>query len=901
MTCRRSRLPERRRPARRASERGDDRGTAAASESPRHVRLGKTSGEASAGGRASRPWAPRYARHGPHRPTEDRPRTGPDRSEGDEDADDEAAAPSPQVGRVAGGVGSGRAGVGSWGRSERHGERFGDGEVEGEGAAAARAAAKAASPSAARAACSAASRAARSVAAEGAAEALGQPVGGAEQPRRPLRLPDGGGDGGQSDRGRRRSRAVPSSCQTTAAAEVRRSPRRGRRGCGRGRRGARARRPPASAGRCSASPARATPRARPASPRWRLARQVDLGEDGQTIADGVATARAPPRDRASPVVVLVGGHDLRRGCRGPAWRAGRRSRGRQRGLLSTAAARAIVAAGTRPADRQCSALGRRRSPARRRPRRPGRRGRPRERPLEPGATLRDRSPGGPEATATRPAAGSHRRRRPRSPGERCAQVAVVGLQPVQPPAVCPREQLGLARSASARYQAAWRRRIASASPLAVQPLQRVLADRLQHAEARFAVPVGAERLGRSEAVVDQRREEIEQSGSQSRRAGRPTRRLPTDLGRRRAVKPPTKTASRRNSACSLGRAGRGSRRSRRAASAAGLARRAARRSAAAAAAPAAQQLGRRQQLDPRRGQLDRQRQPVQPAADRGHRRRRSSAVRAKSGRTSAARSTNSRTAATPASPATGEPGRRTVPARQAPPAAGPRISRSPRSRSRTRLVASTRSPAHAGQQLRHERRRRQQVLEVVEDEQQRRWRRSARRQRRGRRPPGDLPRPHHAGDRRRHQVRHALGAVAERGQLDPGHPVGEGVDQLAGRRQRQPRLADPAGAGQRQQPRPPPGGRRAAAPRRPPPPPAPARPAGSAAPAAAAAAGSGAAAGSAAAGRAVPRARPARAGRPRPTRRGPPRPARGRRPAAAASPAAGWPAAPAPGRRRRGR
>ena len=34
---------------------------------------------------------------------------------------------------------------------------------------------------------------------EGAAEALGQPVGGAEQPRRPLRLAVGGGDGGQPD------------------------------------------------------------------------------------------------------------------------------------------------------------------------------------------------------------------------------------------------------------------------------------------------------------------------------------------------------------------------------------------------------------------------------------------------------------------------------------------------------------------------------------------------------------------------------------------------------------------------------------------------------------------------------------------------------------------------------
>ena len=152
-------------------------------------------------------------------------------------------------------------------------------------------------------------------------------------------------------------------------------------------------------------------------------------------------------------------------------------------------------------------------------------------------------------------------------------------------------------------------------------------------------------------------------------------------------------------------AGRGSRRWRRASSAAAPAGRARPPvSSGSRSLQPGQQRRRRQHLDPRRRQLDRQRQPVQPGADRRHRRRRSRSVEREVGlRPPAPAATKSATAADGASVrGAGSPG----PGRAAP-AAAPGTRCSPRRRAAAPgWWPAPCSRGAGGEQVGHERRRR---------------------------------------------------------------------------------------------------------------------------------------------------------------------------------------------------
>ena len=127
---------------------------------------------------------------------------------------------------------------------------------------------------------------------------------------------------------------------------------------------------------------------------------------------------------------------------------------------------------------------------------------------------------------------------------------------------------GSACSASARHQAAWRRADGAVLAAGRQPLQRELADRLQHPEARLAGP--ARSLRPQQALVDQRRDAVEDVEAEARPRAAADR-----LGRlqREAAGEDGQPAEER--LLVGGRAGRGSRRWRRASSAAGRAGRAA--------------------------------------------------------------------------------------------------------------------------------------------------------------------------------------------------------------------------------------------------------------------------------------------------------------------------------------
>ena len=175
-------------------------------------------------------------------------------------------------------------------------------------------------------------------------------------------------------------------------------------------------------------------------------------------------------------------------------------------------------------------------------------------------------------------------------------------------------------------------------------------------------------------------------------------------------------------------------------------------------------------VGPRRDQLDRQRDPVELLAELGH------GVGGASNRRSTlrARSTKSGTASAGASGSSG-------------------TTRSPYSRSRIRLVTSTRSPGAAGQQLGHHRRRVLDLLEVVEDQQQAEVA-QVRLQRREYVAGGDLD-LEHVGDRPGHQP-----VVVQRVQGDEPHAVGMIGGEAVGDREAEPGLADAAGPGDREQP-----------------------------------------------------------------------------------------------------
>ena len=179
-------------------------------------------------------------------------------------------------------------------------------------------------------------------------------------------------------------------------------------------------------------------------------------------------------------------------------------------------------------------------------------------------------------------------------------------------------------------------RIASRSPLAVEPLGGELADRLEHPEARLAV---GDLLDPDEALVDERHQAVEDVQPPSSRR-RPADRLGARRGRSRRRRP---TAG-RTAAARRRRAGRSSRRSRRAASAGAPAGRASRRRGGRAGAragrgsrPATRSLTRAAASSIASGRpSSRARSPATAGAF--------SLVSAKSGRTATARSMNSRTA-----------------------------------------------------------------------------------------------------------------------------------------------------------------------------------------------------------------------------------------------------------------
>ena len=133
------------------------------------------------------------------------------------------------------------------------------------------------------------------------------------------------------------------------------------------------------------------------------------------------------------------------------------------------------------------------------------------------------------------------------------------------------------------------------------------------------------------------------------------------------------------------------------------------------AAPAAPRGG--EEPDARRGQLDGQRQPVQPRADRRHRRRwrRVSAKSGSHGLRPLRRRARTAAYCVEAAPGGPAPWSRLG---AAAPAAARRYSCSPRTRSAARLVTSTFSPGQAAEQLGHDRRRVGHLLEVVQHQQQ---------------------------------------------------------------------------------------------------------------------------------------------------------------------------------------
>ena len=243
-----------------------------------------------------------------------------------------------------------------------------------------------------------------------------------------------------------------------------------------------------------------------------------------------------------------------------------------------------------------------------------------------------------------------------------------------------------------------------------------------------------------------------------------------------------------------GRAGRSSRRSRRASSAGGpaVARPAGQqRQPAAPAAPAAP--GGEKQLDPRRGQLDRQRQPVQPPADLGHGR----GVLRRSGRSPAgrpARRCDEQAHRRHLRPVVCH--RRQAARVAAAPAAAPGT-RARRQTQRRPAGDQHRQPRAGRQQLADQRGRRQHLLEVVQHQQQVLRPRSAATRRSAERllarPPARRAPARSAGTTR--------SGSRQRRERDEGDAVGEVVGPARSATcERQAGLADAAGTGQGQQP-----------------------------------------------------------------------------------------------------
>ena len=247
-------------------------------------------------------------------------------------------------------------------------------------------------------------------------------------------------------------------------------------------------------------------------------------------------------------------------------------------------------------------------------------------------------------------------------------------------------------------------------PLAArrQLLQRELADRLQHPEARLAV----RRLALpQQALVDQRREPVEHVERRVVPARRRPPRPPPACSRRRR-RPGGGTAPARAGVEQV--VAPGDRVAQRPLARRRVAR--ARRSAAAARRSSrASSAAGGEQPDPRRRQLDRQRQPVQPAG-RSRPPPRRSRRSARSPARRPARALDEEPHRRRRSPRS--PRRRPSPRRRAAPAAAPGTRCSPRSRSGARLVASTVRPGQAASSSATSGAAVEHLLEVVEHEQQ---------------------------------------------------------------------------------------------------------------------------------------------------------------------------------------
>ena len=244
-----------------------------------------------------------------------------------------------------------------------------------------------------------------------------------------------------------------------------------------------------------------------------------------------------------------------------------------------------------------------------------------------------------------------------------------------------------------------------------------------------------------------------------------------------SVQPPTKTASRANSAL-LGLVEQvvapGDRRPQRLLARRQVARRRPVSSGSRRSSRASSACGD-SSLHPRRGQLDRQRQPVQPARRSRPPPARSRSVSAKSGCTARARSTNSATAAycDSSSPAATARGSGSA-------SGGTGNSCSPRSCSGARLVTSTFSPGTAASSSATSGAAPQHLLEVVEHQQQSPLAQVAARASRASGSPGCSRTPsawaiageHQAGigDRRQLDEEHAVREACRRVGRRPGAP-----------------------------------------------------------------------------------------------------------------------------------
>ena len=263
-------------------------------------------------------------------------------------------------------------------------------------------------------------------------------------------------------------------------------------------------------------------------------------------------------------------------------------------------------------------------------------------------------------------------------------------------AACPaRVSSGSAVSASSTSASRCRSRDVLELAALREPLERVLADRLEHPEPRLAL--GALGLA-DEPVVDERGDAVQHLAELE-----PERAAGDGLGGLERA-PRRRRRGARRAPCPCRRAGCSSTRSRRGASPA----RRRRQEREALLLEPREDLLRRHQLDAGSRHLDRERDALEPRADLRDGRA-GCPVSSKLGFASCARSRRAR-----------PPGsRRCRPRLRARRAAAPAYSRSPRTRSGVRLVATTFRPGARVEELADRRRRRQHLLEVVEHEQRR--------------------------------------------------------------------------------------------------------------------------------------------------------------------------------------